>query len=267
MKKLGDTKPVESDSGAATHRPMVDFVVAGTQKSGTRALAHFLSQHPDIGLSLKTRPEPHFFDWILKESYEVIPPDAYQKYYNFFAQEALAKVTGDITPNYLYDTGSLARIRAYNPAMKVIVLLRNPIERAYSQWVMQTEMGRETRAFLPALLHEFRTFRAIGQHKNFSYVQRGFYDGQIARLQRLFPQEQCLILRTESLQEDHAKTLRLVFDFLGVSPIKIPPPEQVHARDYAPMSPYARRLLKSVFGLDIQRLEARLGWDCSAWQS
>ena len=258
---------MDSDSSPATQRPKVDFVVAGAQKSGTRALAHFLSEHPEIGLSRKSRPEPHFFDWGLNKSGRVIAPECYQKYHEMFTHEALARVTGDITPNYLYDTQSLARIRDYNTAMKVVVLLRNPVDRAYSQWVMQVEMGRETRAFLPALMHEFRIFSAIGQHKNFSYVQRGFYDGQIARLQSLFPQEQCLILRTENLRDNHADTLSQVFGFLGVSPINLPPSKGVHERDYAPMPPYARRLLQSVFRRDIRRLETRLGWDCSAWWS
>ncbi len=126
---------------------MVDFVVAGAQKCGTRALGHFLSQNLEIGLSLENRIEPHFFDWILKK---VVPDNAtkiYNYYHGMFSPRALSLVTGDITPNYLYCTEALARIRAYNPAMKVIVLLRNPIDRAYSQWVMQVEMGKEIRAF------------------------------------------------------------------------------------------------------------------------
>ncbi len=250
-----------------TNWPRVDFVVAGVQKSGTRALGSFLAQHPDIGLSRKDRPEPHFFDSVSSKPGQLIAPATYQMYHDMFTPEALGKVTGDITPNYLYDTESLARIRAYNPAMKIIVLLRNPIDRAYSQWVMQVETGRETRAFLPALMHEFLTLHTIGHHRNFSYVQRGFYDRQIARLQSLFPADQCLILRTEALRDDHAETMRRVFGFLGVSPVSTPPPAQVHTRDYAPMSPWTRHLLRLVFNRDIQRLEARLGWDCSAWRS
>ncbi|MFC1791578.1 sulfotransferase domain-containing protein [Gemmatimonadota bacterium] len=266
MQKPQETRPASSTSGRAAHRPQIDFVVAGAQKSGTRALAHYLSQHPDIGRSRENRPEPHFFDWELRTSGHTVDPDAFQRYHDMFTPEALAKVTGDITPNYLYDTESLGRICAYNPAMKVIVLLRNPIDRAYSQWVMQVQTGRESRAFLPALIHEFFFFHAKGQHRNFSYVQRGFYDAQIGRLQSLFPAEQRLILRTEELLDDHTDTLRRVFSFLEVPPTTIPPPEQVHVGDYEPMSPYTRRLLRSVFGRDIRRLETRLGWDCSTWR-
>jgi Sulfotransferase domain len=244
---------------------MIDFLVAGAQKAGTRALRHFLSQHPDIGLSRPSKPEPHFFDWVLGPPNPAALPGAYQKYHDMFTSKELALVTGDVTPNYLYDVNALARAHAYKPAMKIIVLLRNPIDRAYSQWVMQVRKEIETRTFLPALLHEFRVFQSTGQHRNFSYVQRGFYDGQIARLQSLFPSEQCLILRTEDLSEHHAETLGNVFRFLRVSPTIAPKKKRVHARRYPPMPPYSRRLLRSIFAPDIKRLEHRLGWDCSAW--
>lgn len=247
--------------------PKVDFVVAGAQKAGTRALRHFLSQHPDIGLSRSSRPEAHFFDWVLGASDLVVPSSTYQRYHNMFTPTALARTTGDVTPNYLYDSNALARIRTYNPAMKVVVLLRSPIDRAYSQWAMQVQRKIETRAFLPALLHELRVFQASGQHRNFSYVQRGFYDGQISRLQSLFPPKQNLILRTEDLNDNHSETLSRVFRFLEVSPIVAPSKKQVHSRRYPPMSAYSRTLLRSIFTPDIQRLEARLGWDCSAWRA
>ncbi len=192
-------------------------MVAGAQKSGTRALRHFLAQHPDIGLSREERPEPHFFDSVEGSPGQLMTPETYQKYHDLFTPEALSKVTGDITPRYLYDTGSLARIRAYNSAMKIVVLLRNPIDRAYSQWNMEVARGRERRAFLPALMHEWRVYHTTGQHAIYSYVQRGFYDGQIARLQSLFPPDQYLVLRTENLRDNHNETMRKVFAFLEVS--------------------------------------------------
>mgnify|MGYP002150728663 CR=1 FL=1 len=235
----------------------VDFVIAGVQKAGTRAMARFLSCHPETALSLPSHPEPHFFDWFWERDY--------RPYHAMFTPAALAQVTGDVTPGYLYSTLAMQRIHQYNPNMKIIVLLRNPVDRAYSQWAMQVETGRETRAFLPALLHEFRHFRLRGPHRNFSYVQRGFYDDQIARLQTYFAPEQYLILRSEDLADSHAATMNRVYQFLGVSGDYLPPSHRVHSRSYTPMSPYARRLLQAVFQRDIARLEARLGWDCSAW--
>jgi len=236
----------------------VDFVVAGVQKSGTRALASFLSSHPEIALSLPAHAEPHFFDWFWE--------DDFSSYHAMFAPEALEQITGDVTPNYMISERAMARIQRYNPRMKLIVLLRNPVDRAYSQWAMQVETGRETRAFLPALLHEFRYFRARGMHRNFSYVQRGFYDGQIANLQRYFSPDQYLILRSEELAEAHRQTLQRVYEFLGVDDIlHLPAPRHVHSRQYDPMPPYARRLLQSVFRRDVARLGVRLGQDFSNW--
>lgn len=250
----------------AKRRPLVgrpgqvDFIVAGAQKCGTTALRRFLGQHPQIGLERK-RGETHFFD----KHAEAAAQGQYDGYHARFRPGALNKCTGDVTPIYLYREGCLAAAHRYNPDMKVIVLLRDPSERAYSQWVMEAERGKDKRAFLPALLHEARYFRQHGQHPVFSYVQRGFYDVQIARLQAQFPARNCLILRHEDLRDAHQQTLARVFDFLGVRATEMPPPEVVHKRSYPAMPAYTRRLLVSVFAKDIIRLQVRLGWDCATW--
>ena len=256
----------ESTITTPQHEVKVNFVIAGVQKGGTKALRHFLAQHPMIGFSrADQRTEPHFFDWILANHEHPPPVSVYDSYHRMFDSAALAKVTGDVTPNYIFDKNALSRVQQYNPNMKIIVLLRNPVDRAYSQWNMQVETGRETRGFLMALVHEYRVRRSIGQHRNFSYVQRGFYDSQIARLQRLFPPHNCLILRTESLRSHHQKTLDEVLHFLGLPTMDTASPETIHSREYRPLYPIIRRSLSRLFRRDIRRLERRLGWDLSEW--
>jgi len=242
----------------------VSFVVAGAQKAGTRALRHYLSQHPDIGLSHDTIPETHFFDLQVQEA----EAGRYDLYHDNFDADALHRsAVGDITPIYIFDPAVLPRLHRYNPRMKIIVLLRDPVARAYSQWVMEHQKGLERRGFAMALLHELYWTRRYGQHRVFSYVQRGFYAGQITRLFAHFPQEQCLILRNEDLRAAHGETLAQIYRFLGVPPCKAPAPETVHSRAYPAISPLARWVLRQVYRRDIRRLEQILGWDCSGWRS
>ncbi len=242
---------------------LIDFVIAGAQKCGTRALRRFLQAHPQIGLSLPKHSETHYFD-------RKAPRDrsaSYDGYHAMFSAEALGKVTGDVTPIYIYQTGCLERIRRYNPRMKIIVLLRDPVDRAYSQWVMEYQTKREHRAFLPALSHELFHYTRNGEHPVYSYVQRGLYGRQILRLYRHFPRDQCLILCNEDLRGDHAATMRRVYRFLGVDSVDPPKQDVVHSRSYDPLPDETRACLAPLFQNDIRLLERLTGLDCSRWPS
>ncbi|NNC72915.1 MAG: hypothetical protein HKN78_08570 [Sphingomonadaceae bacterium] len=244
----------------------VNFVVAGAQKSGTRALRKFLANHPDIGVPKPSKPEPHFFDWVLDNRKDRSWAELWQTYHEMFDADALDLVTGDVTPNYIYHPDAVRRIYDYNRRMKIVVILRNPIERAYSQWVMQRESGAESRKFLPALVNERNVLKRLGHHRNFSYLHRGLYDQQVNRLLEIFPKGQCLFIKTERLRDNHKSTLTSVFEFLEVATAHVPPKEVVHHRDYQKMSALSRSILRRYFQLSISRLEDLLGWDCSDWQ-
>lgn len=242
------------------HDNKVNFVVAGAQKSGTRALRHFLGRHPEIGLSQEL--ETHFFD----EVYDEDAPQSYERYHALFPEDALGKVTGDITPIYMYLSEIPARLHAYNPDMKIVVILRNPIERAYSQWVMQRRKGQESGRFLLTILAEPLRFLLRGQDKIYSHVARGLYARQLRRLFKLFPREQVLILRNEDLRDAHEETLQKLFGFLDVSAHEVPAPKFVHTQEYKPMPPLQRWLLRQLFRRDTARLERMTGWDLSHWR-
>jgi len=241
----------------------VDFVVAGAQKSGTRALGRFLSQHPDITLVHGPHTEPHFFD--RKKFFRDVPD--YDLYHSWIATEDREKTTGDITPIYLYWKPAIPRIYAYNPKMKFIVLLRNPVNRVYSQWVMQNERGKEPYGFSAALLMEPFRWMRYGQHWHFSYLQRSFYSKQIKRLYAYFPNEQCLILKTEELRLKHHATMRKIYEFLGVSSDETTEPEIINSRDYEPMPPAVRRALSLLYDHEMRSLEKLLEWDCQDWRA
>ncbi|MGU3540829.1 sulfotransferase domain-containing protein [Methylobacterium sp. A54F] len=204
--------------------PRVRFLIAGVQKGGTTALFAYLNGHP--GLDMAACKEVHFFD--REEGVDWAQPD-YAAYHAAFGP-ASDRVRGEATPIYIYWPQSLARIRAYNPAMRLVFLFRDPAERAYSHWRMERGRGYDAMPFGEAI----RAGRARvddpaapGHHRVFSYVERGFYAAQLDRVHALFPREQVLALTSDALSKDPDGTLARVCRHIGVAP---PPPGQAPVR-------------------------------------
>ena len=126
------------------HEPRISFLIAGVQKAGTTALSRFLAAHPALYLA---KHESHFFD---KDAVDWDRPD-YAPYEKRFRAAKPDQLVGEKTPIYLFWDHVLDRIQAYNPAMRLIVSLRNPADRAYSHWKMETRRGHETRSFSYAI--------------------------------------------------------------------------------------------------------------------
>ena len=202
----------------------VAFIIAGVQKGGTTALFDYLGEEP--GLSLSRVKEVHFFD---DEGQDWAAPD-YAAYHAQFAPFD-GRPRGEATPIYAYWPGSLERICAYSPAMKLIVVLRDPVQRAWSHWKMEYARGVETHPFAWCIRQgRQRLFDAEpwGFHREISYVERGFYGEQMARLLDLFPREQLLILRAEDLRADPGAALTQVRRFLGLPRRAAPIARDVH---------------------------------------
>ena len=240
--------------------PKVDFIIAGAQKAGTTALFDYLGDHPQIGLS--DVKEVHFFD---AEARDWAAPD-YGDYHARVGLSDRTKLWGEATPIYLYWKNSLERIRAYRPDIRLIVLLRDPVERAFSHWKMEYARGVETAPFDWCVRRgRTRLFDAQpwGWHREFSYVERGFYGEQIARLFALFPREQVLILQAGALDADPAAALSEVCAFLGGGPFPEVRPRRVHeARDIAypsRLTPEDAAALRAIYARDMARLQALTG--------
>jgi hypothetical protein len=239
----------------------VDFVIGGTQKGGTTALARFVGAHPQIAFS--SQKETHFFD--RDALFRDGDPD-WAIYYRYFQPGPEARIAGEATPIYLYWNPCAERIARYNPEMKWIVLLRNPIERAYSHWVMETERGDEILPFGQAIRAERdRLAKAGGQHRIWSYVDRGRYAGQLERLFERFGRERVLVLVSEELRRRHAPTLDRVWSFLGVDRIEVPA-ASVFAQWYQSMDEGDRDWLLQELGPEIDRLERLIDLDLSDWR-
>jgi sulfotransferase family protein len=240
----------------------VDFVIGGTQKGGTSALDSFLRQHPEICMP-DTKKELHFFD---REDDD----RDYKKYHANFQPKPNHRVIGEASPIYMYWETAPYRIWSYNPTMKWILALRNPVERAFSAWNMETKRGAENLSFKEAIEKEPERCREALplQHRVYSYIDRGFYAHQARRLFNIFGADKCLILLNEELRSDHKKTLRAVFDFLNVDNSFIPPEASVFEQEYTDKidNELYSRLIET-FYFDIKELERLSKRDLSAWYS
>ena len=232
----------------------VAFIVAGVQKGGTTALFDYLGEEP--GLALSREKETHVFD---DEARDWTRPD-YADYHAKFPPSD-GRLRGEATPIYIYWPNSLERIQAYNPAMKLVIMLRDPVQRAWSHWKMEYARGVETKPFAWCIREgRQRLFEAEpwGAHREFSYVERGFYGEQMARLYGLFPRDQVLVQKAEDLRREPGAVLGRVRNFLGLAPGGAPAPREVHVgRDMD----YGSRLeaadvahLRAVYARDLVRL-------------
>ena len=134
----------------------LDFILAGAQKSGSTALHYFLSRHPDICMG--DQQEIHFFD---NDAMFVAEPN-YEELHKHYPSIASATIAGDCTPSYLYHEPAMQRIWNYNPKIKLLILLRNPVERAFAHWNMQQYKGIEPLDFFDEIKKKKRALPARG---------------------------------------------------------------------------------------------------------
>ena len=202
---------------------MPDFLVIGAPKAGTTALHAALSEHP--GLYLSAIKEPKFFLSDGPPPARGGPGDAltYREhvwrradYEALFAAAPAGTLRGESTPLYLYDRAAMRRIRDTHPAARLIVIVRDPVERAHSNWTHLWSAGLEPIAdFVRACGEEERRIEA-GWASFWHYIGLGRYGEQLQYLFTLFPREQVLVLRYRRLVDEPAQTLDRICAFLGV---------------------------------------------------
>ncbi|MGE4482664.1 sulfotransferase domain-containing protein [Acidocella sp.] len=237
------------------------FLICGVQKGGTTALWSFLRRHPTIGFG--PRKEMHFFD---DETlpWENPPYDDLHREYEGFARGILR---GDATPIYTYWPPCIARIHAYNPAVKLIISLRDPVERAYSNWRMEMSREGDSLPFGEAIRggRERLLAQAETAHirRIFGYVERGFYAEQLDRVFDFFPREQVLLLRQTDLKTRHGETLNQICDFLRIARFETPPKHEIvfshENTPRAPMAPEDARYLRNLYTEDALKLRDKYG--------
>ena len=246
-------------------RPLPDFLVLGAQKAGTTALYEYLRRHPQIsGPSWK---EVSFFDrhWARGESW----------YRGNFPNVARTrgKHVGEASPSYVFHPLAPQRVQEVVPEARLIVLVRNPVDRALSQYNHEVALGREPLPFEEALDAEEERLRGEQERMaadpryfsrewwSHTYKARGRYAEQVERWLAVFPREQLLVLPSDDLGSDPARAHAQVLEFLGASPQRLDSYPRVYEREYEPMKPETRERLAAEFEEPNRRLYELLGRD------
>jgi hypothetical protein len=227
------------------------FLIIGSQKGGTSSLYHHLCQHPNIRSA--RRKEIHFFD------------DNYHKginwYESHFPPVKLFRnmITGEASPYYLFHPHVPWRVWSLYPRIKLIILLRNPVDRAYSHYHHNRRKNREKRSFEEAISKEpgllakesekFTLNREYKSylHKHLSYLSRGIYIRQLKNWLEYYPEEQFLILKSEDFFRYPKETMANIFSFLGIEYKVITNFIQKNHYAYPPMNPVTRQKLVDIF--------------------
>lgn len=253
-------------------RLLPDFLIIGTQKGGTTSLHRYLNQHPQVQPA--TRKEIHFFDTHYHQGagwYRArFPLSLYRHFPQQLANRAI--ITGEGSPYYLFHPLVPQRVAQLLPQVKLIVLLRNPIERAFSHYNHQLRKGRETLSFEDALAVE--TDRLTGEeakiiadetydsfnHRHFAYQARGIYLPQLQRWEQFFPRDQILICCSETFFETPQQAYQQALHFLNLSSWSPPQFERYNTGSYKTgINPKTRQQLQATFTPHNEALFAHLG--------
>jgi hypothetical protein len=237
-------------------RQYPDFIIVGTQRGGTTSLYQYLTAHPEIGQAF--RKEVHFFDRYFDKGIDW--------YLAHFPLRGEFPVVGEASPYYLFHPEAPARILAAVPRAKFLVLLRNPVDRAYSQYHMKVKRKLETLSFEAAIEREPERFAASDDPlsaawRHHSYLVRGIYVEQLRRWFECFPRDRFLIIKSEDFYEEPLPILHQTQAFLGVRPDSPATLKVHHQADYGAMDWLMRRRLVDYFAPYNRQLYDLLGRD------
>ena len=256
-------------------RPLPDFLIIGAQKAGTTALYAYLLRHPAIvGPSWK---EVSFFDrhfargakWYRGQFPNALRLRLVER------RTGVAPIAGEASPSYLFHPFAPERVAALLPDVRLVALVRDPVDRAFSHYQHEVAFGREPLSFEQALDQEEERMRgelermrdpAYFSHAwwNYTYASRGLYAEQLERWLAVFPREQLLIVPSEDLLERPGETYSRVLEFLGAPPHELASYPRIFSREYSQMEPVTREALRERFAEPNRRLYELLGRDL-AW--
>lgn len=250
---------------------MPDFIIIGVQKGGTTSLFKYLSQHPEVAVS--SHKELHYFDVNYLEG------EAWYRSFFPAAADRAGRLVGEASPYYIFHPLAAQRIRKDLPRVKLIVLLRDPIARAYSHFQMQLRNRNEkdTTVFEEAIALE--PGRMAGEHeriladesynsynhRKLSYLHRGLYFPQVRHWLDLFGSGAMLILKSEDFFDDTVREYHKVCDFLGIArhvPADMAPANQ---HRYPMIADETMRQLRAFFQSDMDQLAGLLGEGFRWW--
>lgn len=265
----------------ATRRARIlpSFLIIGAQRGGTTSLFHALRRHPDVkGPTtgedfVRLRKEVHFFDQRYDNGV-----DWYRSFFPLELRRRLARlrgrdlVAGESTPYYLFHPQVPARVAETLPDVKLVAILRNPVERAYSHYQHRRRAGREPLSFAEAIAAEDRRLRGGDElilvdrryrrhHFHRAYFRRGLYAEQLERWLAHFAREQLLVLRSEDFFERPGDVYAETLEFLGLRPWPRGDFSHRNKASYAPIDPGLRAELEERYAEPNARLAELVGRD------
>jgi len=242
-------------------RALPDAMIIGAMKSGTSSLHYYLTQHPQVTPPL--RKEVHYFDLNFERG---------ESWYRAnFGRAGQGGLNIDSSPYYLFHPLVPQRAHALVPDAKLIVLLRDPVRRAYSHYWHERDKGREPLSFEDAIAaepdrinrdHERLARGEIERseaHQYFSYLARGRYAEQLERWLRVYPREQLLVLRFEDLAKEPLPVLNRSLVYLELSSMGSAKLEPRNTRKYPPIETATAERLRQYFAPHNEALEMLLG--------
>lgn len=248
-----------------------DFVIIGAQRCGTTSLYAYLAGHPRVAPA--EEKELHFFDlnWDRGVGW-------YRDRFASARRRRLRRrpLTGEASPYYVFHPHAPARMAEVLPEARLIVMLRDPVDRAFSHYKLGRGQGWEDLSFEEAIdreperlagelerMLEDQTYRSFA-HQHYSYLARGRYVEHLRAWVERFP-ERLLVLRSEDLYRDPGTEMARVLAFLGLEETPHRPLDALNVSDPVAMDPRTRRRLAEHFRLYNRRLEEllgrKMGWD------
>ena len=250
-------------SGERPSRP--DFIIGGAARSGTTWLYEVLDSHPTISMAKPRRPEPKFF---LKDD---LFRRGYQHYYDtwFQEQDRPGITLGEKSTNYLEGPAVAQRMHDTLPAVRLVFVLRNPVERAYSNYLWSRKNGLESQSFWYAIQNEESRTCSLSPDlrpiEPFSYIKRGKYAKMLARFYQRFPVTQIKVVSFEEMvcPDRQQACLAELCRFLDVNdraPLQIPtsPVNQANDGEHS-MADRERAYLRDVFDAEQDDLAELIG--------
>ena len=232
-------------------RMVPQFIIIGTQKGGTSSLFYYLKTHPQIKRSIKK--ETHYFNKFYENG---------QKWYlAHFPAKSKSYITGEATPDYLFHPDTPGRIKNLNPDIKLIVLLRNPIERAYSAYQMNRRFTIDPHeTFEEAVNFELNhadnnTSEYTHDKHHFFYLKRGKYSEQLSKWLVHFSKSQFLVINSHNLFNNTNETISKVHRFLEIDNVLPSSLKPMNVATYPPLSKELYSSLASYFKEDLQSLK------------
>ena len=253
-----------------------DFMVIGIGRGGTTSCFHYLSQHPSILES--AYDEIGFFD----ENYHLGMNWYRSMFPTKFLKKKIAKKTGkcltyDVTPSYIWKPKVARRIKKLFPEIKLIAILRNPVDRAYSQYHLGITDGWQKFSFEEIIEDDIKTFQkfkninSITDDEHFinyiknSHLGRGLYAHHLKIWFELFDRNQILILLSEELSTETNKAMNKIFQFLDLPKHEIPDTIKRNTGNYSKMKSDTRKKLISFYSKHNQDLfkllNRKFDWD------